>query len=64
MLSPGIVGILFMTEISVGSVTAALWAGEPFGGREIAGILLISSAGVAESLPALFAWRAGDGKRG
>ncbi len=57
LLSPGIVGILFMTEISVGAVTAALWAGEPFGAREIIGILLISSAGLAESLPALFARR-------
>ena len=58
-LSPGIVGLLFMTEISVGAVTAALWSGEPFGWREVAGILLISSAGVLESLWEL--WR--DRKR-
>ena len=57
LLSPGIVGILFMTEISVGTVTAALWAGEPFGLREIVGVLLISGAGLAESLQAPFAWR-------
>ncbi len=57
LLNPGIVGILFMTEISVGSVTAALWAGEPFGTREIVGVLLISGAGLAESLQAPFAWR-------
>lgn len=57
LLSPGIVGLLFMTEISVGAVTAALWAGEPFGAREIIGVLLISGAGLAESLPALFAGR-------
>jgi drug/metabolite transporter (DMT)-like permease len=57
LLNPGIVGILFMTEISVGAVTAALWAGEPFGAREIIGILLISGAGLAESLQAPFAWR-------
>ncbi len=57
LLSPGIVGVLFMTEISVGAVTAALWAGEPFGAREIIGVLLISGAGLAESLPALFAGR-------
>ena len=57
LLSPGVVGLLFMTEISVGAVTAALWAGEPFGTREIVGILLISGAGVAESLLAPFAWR-------
>jgi drug/metabolite transporter (DMT)-like permease len=58
-LSPGIVGLLFMTEISVGAVTAALWAGEPFGWREVLGIILISSAGVLESLWEL--WR--DRKR-
>ncbi len=57
LLNPGIVGILFMTEISVGTVTAALWAGEPFGAREIVGVLLISGAGLAESLQAPFAWR-------
>lgn len=49
-LNPAVVGLLFMTEISVGAVTAALWAGEPFGLREIAGVALISAAGVAESL--------------
>ena len=57
LLSPGVVGLLFMTEISVGAVTAALWAGEPFGTREIVGILLISGAGLVESLPASFAGR-------
>jgi drug/metabolite transporter (DMT)-like permease len=57
LLSPGIVGILFMTEISVGTVTAALWAGEPFGAREIIGVLLISGAGLVESLRAPFARR-------
>jgi len=57
LLNPGIVGLLFMTEISVGTVTAALWAGEPFGTREVIGILLISGAGLAESLQAPFAWR-------
>ena len=52
-LNPGIVGLLFMTEISVGTVTAAIWAGEPFGLREILGIVLITSAGLAESVPDL-----------
>lgn len=47
-LSPGLVGILFMTEISVGTVTAALWAGEPFGLREILGVALVTSAGAVE----------------
>jgi drug/metabolite transporter (DMT)-like permease len=54
-LNPGIVGLLFMTEISVGAVTAAIWAGEPFGIREIIGIVLITGAGVAEGIWEL--WR-------
>lgn len=49
-LNPGIVGLMFMTEISVGAITAAIWAGEPFGVREIVGILLITGAGIAEGL--------------
>ncbi len=56
-LSPGIVGILFMTEISVGTATAAIWAGEPFGTREIAGVVLISAAGLVESLADYVKWR-------
>lgn len=48
MLDPGLVGILFMTEISVGTSTAAILTDEPFGLREIAGILLITSAGLVE----------------
>src|SRR5262249_43576262 len=49
-LSPGIVGLLFMTEISVGAVTAALWSGDPFGWPEIVGISLITAAGLLESV--------------
>ena len=49
-LNPGLVGLLFMTEISVGAATAALWSGEPFGWREVIGIMLISGAGMLESL--------------
>lgn len=49
-LNPGTVGILFMTEISVGSVTAWLWSGDPFGARELAGVILITSAGLAETV--------------
>ncbi len=56
-LNPGIVGLLFMTEISVGTATAAIWAGEPFGAREIIGIVLITAAGLAESVPDLKTWR-------
>ncbi len=47
-LNPGLVGLLFMTEIIFGSISAALFAGEPFGSREITGILLISSASLLE----------------
>jgi len=48
LLSPGLLSILFMTEISTGTVTAAVWAGDPFGWRELTGIGLISAAGVLE----------------
>jgi len=48
LLNPAVAAILFMTEISVGAVTAALWANEPFGLREITGIALITAAGLAE----------------
>ena len=54
-LNPGLVGLLFMTEISVGAITAALWSGDPFGWREVIGIILISAAGMMESLWEL--WR-------
>jgi drug/metabolite transporter (DMT)-like permease len=49
-LSPGLVGLLFMTEIVVGTLTAAIWAGEPMGMREWAGVTLIMGAGLLESL--------------
>ena len=49
-LNPGIVGLLFMTEISVGVTTAAWFADEPFGMREIIGVALITLAGLAEPL--------------
>ena len=47
-LNPGVVGLLFMTEISIGTITAALFAGEPFGTTEILGVLLITAAGLSE----------------
>ncbi len=53
-LNPGLVGLLFMTEIIFGSISAALFAGEPFGGREISGILLIASASLLEPISDLF----------
>jgi drug/metabolite transporter (DMT)-like permease len=49
-IDPALVGILFMTEITVGGITAALWAGEPFGLRELVGVLLISGAALVDSL--------------
>ena len=61
LLSPGLVGLLFMTEISVGAITAALWAGEPFGLREVAGVALITLAGLAEAMAALLVRRRGAG---
>jgi drug/metabolite transporter (DMT)-like permease len=49
-LNPGVVGLLMMTELSVGGITAAIWANEPFGVRELAGIALITLAGLIEFL--------------
>ena len=49
-ISPGLASLLMMTEIIFGSITAALFANEPFGPREIAGIVLISTASLIEPL--------------
>lgn len=49
-LDPGLVALLFMTEITVGTVTAALWAGEPFGAREILGVVLITGSALFEAV--------------
>ena len=49
-LNPGVVGLLMMTELSVGGITAAIWANEPLGARELAGIALITLAGLTEFL--------------
>ncbi len=56
-LNPGIIGLLFMAEISVGVVSAAIWAGEPFGAREIVGVILIALAGLAEPVSGLLSQR-------
>ena len=48
LLNPGTVGVLFMTEISVGAISAALLTNEPFGVREILGVILITAAGLTE----------------
>ena len=42
------VGILLMTEVVAGTVSAALLAGEPFGTRQIIGSALIVAAGICE----------------
>ncbi|MDG1936787.1 MAG: DMT family transporter [Paracoccaceae bacterium] len=52
-LSPGVVGLLFMTEIVIGSISVALLAGEPFGTREILGVILITSASLLEPVTGL-----------
>ena len=69
LLNPGTVGVLFMTEISVGAISAALLTDEPFGTREILGVILITVAGLTEVvvpiLGTLFPSRRtrGDGNR-
>ena len=52
-LNPGVVGLLFMTEIVVGSISVAVLAGEPFGIREITGVLFIAGASMLEPLSQL-----------
>jgi drug/metabolite transporter (DMT)-like permease len=49
-MDPGRVGILLMTEVLVGAITAALFSGEPFGIIELAGTVLIVCAGLIEVL--------------
>ena len=48
LLSPGRVGMLLLAEVLVGVISAALLLDEPFGIRELAGAVLIVSAGVVE----------------
>lgn len=52
-LSPGVVGLLFMTEIVVGSISVALLSAEPLGAREVIGILLITCASLIEPVSSL-----------
>ena len=53
-VSPGLASLLMMTEIIFGSITAALFSNEPFGLREITGVLLIASASLIEPLHDLY----------
>lgn len=48
LLSPGRVGMLLMAEVLVGVASAAMLTDERFGLRELAGAVLIISAGVVE----------------
>lgn len=52
-LSPGVVGLLFMTEIIVGAVSVALLSDETLGSREYLGIVLIAGASLMEPLLSL-----------
>ena len=49
-VSPGLFGILILSEIVLGIVSAALWAGEPFGWREMLGGAMILAAGASDAL--------------
>ncbi|KMW58298.1 Permeases of the drug/metabolite transporter (DMT) superfamily [Candidatus Rhodobacter oscarellae] len=61
-LNPGVVGLLFMTEIVVGAISAAWLSGEPFGLRETLGVLLIAGASLLEPLARLMRRRAPGGR--
>ncbi len=52
-LNPGVVGLLFMTEIVVATVSAALWSGEVIDTRDLIGLAFILSAGLVEPLAVL-----------
>lgn len=49
-IDSGRVGILLMTEVLMGAVTAALFSGEPFGPMQIAGTACIAAAAFIEVL--------------
>ena len=49
-IDSGRVGILLMTEVLAGAVTAALFSGEHFGAMELTGTILILCAGLVEVL--------------
>ncbi len=56
-LNPGIAGILFMVEIGVGTITASILTDEPFGWRELLGVLMITSAALIEPARDLYKHR-------
>jgi len=48
--TPGRAGLLLMSEVVVGVISAALYANEVFGFRELTGTLLITTAAAVEVL--------------
>lgn len=56
-LNPGIAGILFMVEIGIGTVTASIMTDEPFGWRELLGVLMITLAALIEPVRDLIRFR-------
>lgn len=50
ILTPGRIGILLMSEVVVGVVSVAMFAGEPFGPFEVLGTALILAASLIEVL--------------
>lgn len=56
-LSPGHIGVLFLTEISVAAIAAAILTDEPFGLREMLGVLLITAACLCEAVEQSFSGR-------
>lgn len=47
-IGAGLFGILILSELVFGTISAALWAGETFGWREAAGCTLVILAGLSE----------------
>ena len=56
-LNPGVAGVLFMVEIGVGTLTANIMTDEPFGWRELLGVLMITLAALIEPARDLIRYR-------
>ena len=52
-LNPGLGALLFMVEIVIGAFSVALLTGEPFGMRELTGVILVTGASTLEPLLSL-----------
>ncbi len=55
ILNPGVVGLLFMGEVAVAAISAAILTDEPFGLREGVGVMLVMAAGLLEPLREIMA---------